>query len=49
MVERKEKQIERAIVLLAIVLLLAIAFLLLKSSHSLRGLEQNPAAGGGKK
>ena len=49
MLERKEKQIERAIVLLAVVLLLAIAFLLLKSSHSLRGLEQNPAAGGGKK
>jgi hypothetical protein len=50
MVERKEKQIERAIVLLAVVLLLAIAFLLLKSSYSLRGLEQNPAAvGGGKK
>jgi hypothetical protein len=50
MVERKEKQVERAIVLLAVVLLLTIAFLLLKSSYSLRGLEQNPAGvGGGKK
>ncbi len=36
--------------LLAVVLLLAIAFLLLKSSHDLRGREQNPAkARGGKK
>jgi len=37
-------------VLLAVVLLLAIAFLLLKSSHDLRDREQNPAAvRGGKK
>ncbi len=37
-------------VLLAVVLLLAIAFLLLKSSHDFRDREQNPAAvRGGKK
>jgi hypothetical protein len=37
-------------VLLAIILLLAIAFLLLKSSHGLRGREQNPGVmRGGKK
>jgi hypothetical protein len=37
-------------ILLAVVLQLAIAFLLLQSSYSLRGLEQNPAGvGGGKK
>jgi hypothetical protein len=37
-------------VLLAVILLLAIAFLLLKSSHVLRGREQNPAdRRGGKK
>jgi hypothetical protein len=36
-------------VLLAVILLLAIAFLLLKSSHGLRGREQNPAAVRGEK
>ena len=44
--------LETAGLLLAVVLLLAIAFLLLKSekSHSLWGQEQNPAASrGGKK
>ena len=36
-------------VLLAVILLLAIAFLVLKSSHGLRGREQNPAAVRGEK